>query len=104
MQSTLGVSISKEMESNNGTKYIPEVHVAWLHEYLDEQQVNTSTFTGGGGSFTTNGFDPANDSVNVGASLSVYNDNNIDVRAAYDYEAKDDFDSHSGQLTLRYTF
>ncbi|MFT5427248.1 MAG: outer membrane autotransporter protein [Gammaproteobacteria bacterium] len=104
LQSTLGVSLSKEMETNNGTKYTPEAHIAWLHEYLDENQNNTSTFTGGGGSFTTNGFDPADDSVNIGASVAIYNNNNIDVRAAYDFEAKSDYDSHTGQLTLRYNF
>ena len=69
LQSTVGVSISKEMKTRNGTRFIPEAHVAWLHEYLNEGQVNTSTFTGAGGSFTTKGFDPASDSLNVGASV-----------------------------------
>jgi len=78
--------------------------VAWLHEYLDEGQVNTSTFTGGGGSFTTRGFDPANDSLNVGASLAIYSENNIAVKASYDFEVKDDYDSHSGLLAFRYNF
>ena len=104
LQSTLGVSISKEMETNSGTRFVPEVHVAWLHEFFDENQINTSTFTGGGGSFTTAGFDPANDSINAGASVAIYQTESLDIRAAYDFEGKSDYDSHSGQLVLRYNF
>ena len=82
LQSTLGVSLRREVETATGLKMVPEAHVAWLHEFLDEEQVNTSTFTGGGGSFTTRGFDPANDSFNIGASLAIYSENNIDVKFA----------------------
>jgi outer membrane autotransporter protein len=104
LQSTVGVSVSQEIKTGNGARFIPEAHIAWLHEYLDEGQINTSTFTGGGGSFTTNGFDPANDSLNVGASVDFYATESLDIRAAYDFEVKDDYKSHSGQLILRYTF
>ena len=104
LQSTFGVSISKEMRTAAGARFIPEAHIAWLHEYFDETQANTSTFTGGGAAFNTAGFDPANDSLNIGGSVAVFKENNIDVRAAYDFEIKDDYSSHSGQLVLRYTF
>lgn len=104
LQSTLGVSLRREVETATGLKMVPEAHVAWLHEFLDEEQINTSTFTGGGGSFTTRGFDPANDSFNIGASLAIYSENNIDVKASYDFEVKEDYDSHFGLLVFRYNF
>jgi len=104
LQSTVGVSISKEMATRKGTRFIPEAHIAWLHEFLNEGQVNTSTFTGGGGSFTTEGFDPADNSLNIGASVDIYKTEHLDFRAAYDFEVKEDFTGHSGQLILRYTF
>ena len=104
LQSTLGVSFRKQMKTADGLDVVPELHLAWLHEFLDEEQTNTSTFTGGGASFATRGFDPANDSLNVGASLSVYSGNNVDVRATYDFEIKDDFKGHSGMLVARFNF
>jgi outer membrane autotransporter protein len=104
LQSTIGVSVHKEIETVNNLKVVPEVHVAWSLEHLDEEQVNTSTFTGGGTSFTTRGFEPANASLNLGTSLAIYSANNIDVRAAYDYEVKNDYDGHAGFLVLRYNF
>jgi len=36
--------------------------------------------------------------------VAIYSSENLDIRAAYDFEGKSDYDSHSGQLTLRYTF
>ena len=104
LESVVGISVRKEMETAKGTSVVPEVHVSWRHEFLDERQVNTSTFTGGGASFTTNGFDPANNSFNVGASYSVYQENNIDIQVSYDYEAKSDYRGHSGILNIRYNF
>ncbi len=104
LQSTLGVSVRKEMKMPNGFQVVPEAHVAWLHEFLDEGQTNTSSFTGGGASFTSRGFDPANDSLNVGVSLAVYSRSNFDVKATYDFEVKDDYYSHSGMLAVHYNF
>ena len=104
MQSALGLSVSKRFETTNGVSIVPEVHAAWLHEFADEQQANTSSFVAGGASFSTRGLDPANDSANIGASLSILATERIDVRAAYDFEVKSDYDSHAGQLVLRYRF
>ncbi len=84
---------------------IPEAHVAWLHEFMDEKQANTSTFAAAGGpSFATSGLDPSDDSLNVGASVAIYASDTIDVRAAYDFEYRNDYDSHTGQLVFRYNF
>lgn len=103
LQSTLGVSVSKQYKNKSST-FVPSVHVAWLHEYLDEEQANTSTFATGGPSFSTRGLDPSDNSLNVGASVDVYNKGSLDVRISYDYEVRDDYDSHAGQLTFRYSF
>jgi len=104
LQSTLGVSVSKQYKSEKGYKFVPEVHIAYLHEFLDEAQANISTFATGGPSFSTQGLDPEDDSLNVGASVDIYNTGSLDVRASYDYEVRDDYDSHTGQLTFRYSF
>ena len=106
LQSTLGLSVSKHFKTN-GVSYIPEAHVAWLHEFEDEEQANTSTFTGGGGSFATRGLNPADDGLNAGASMAIASDT-IELRAAYDYEVRafddNDYDSHTVQLVFRYNF
>jgi len=105
VQSTLGFSVSKRFETAQGVSYVPEAHVAWLHEFADDNQANTSTFVATGGTaFSTQGLDPADDSANIGASLSIYASDQLDVRAAYDFEINEDYDSHTGQLVIRYRF
>ena len=104
LESTLGVSVSKQYKTENGNTYVPAVHVAWKHEYLDEGQANTSTFASGAPSFSTRGLDPDDDTLNLGVSVDMYNSESVDVRASYEYQVRDDYDSHTGYLTFRYNF
>ena len=104
LESFLGVSASMEMETGNDTIVIPEIHAAWRYEFFDEIQVNNSTYTGGGALFTTNGFDPANHSINIGISYSMFREENIDIKFSYDFDTKADYQSHSGLINIRYSF
>jgi outer membrane autotransporter protein len=104
LESVLGVSARKEMESRDGTSIMPELHAAWRHEFLDEIQVNTSTYTGGGASFITTGADPANNTFNIGASFSMFLENNVDIKFSYDFDTKSDYKGHSGLINIRYNF
>jgi len=104
LESSVGLSLRKEMKTDQGTTIIPEIHASWRHECLDDEQTNTSTFTGAGTSFATRGFDPANNSANIGVAFSAYLKNNIDIQVRYDYESKSDYDGHSGIATIRYNF
>ncbi len=103
LQSNLGMSVWGRIETTSGS-VVPEIHAGWLHDYDTDAQTNTATFTGGGASFKTTGFKPADDSLNLGAALSIYSGDNFAVKASYDFEKKSDYDSHSGVLSLRFVF
>jgi uncharacterized protein with beta-barrel porin domain len=75
-----------------------------MYEALDEKVSTTSTFTGGGGSFKTSGFDPANHSLLAGAGLTFASLDNFDLKATYDMEMKDDYTSHSALLRGEWKF
>ncbi len=104
LESSLGLSVHMQLETARGTKVIPEGHIAWRHEFLNDEHSATSTFTGGGAAFSTSGLDPSDDSLNIGASLAIYGDNNVDIKVAYDYETKSEYDGHSGMVIARYSF
>jgi len=103
-ETVLGVSIHKSFEMSNGFVAVPELHASFRQEYVDDAQQNTSTFTGGGASFSTNGFDPANSSVNVGGSLTMYSSENFDFKAGYDFQSRKGFKGHSGTVNIHYSF
>ena len=74
---------------------IPEVHIKWLYDFVGGRQQATAQFTGGGAAFATNGFDPPQSSINVGAKLTMVSRANLAVSLNYDLERKTDFTSHS---------
>jgi outer membrane autotransporter protein len=81
----------------------PEVHLGYNYEAIDDQIQTVAAFTGGGNTFQSTGFDPANHSATGGAGLS-YSGSNFDLVATYDFEAKQDFVSHSALLKGRWNF
>jgi outer membrane autotransporter protein len=82
----------------------PELHAKWLYDFAGDAQQATSTFTGGGASFVTTGFEPPRSSGNIGAKLTIMTESNWSVSLNYDFEMKQDFYSHNGWVNLRYEF
>ncbi|MCK9573265.1 MAG: autotransporter domain-containing protein [Candidatus Omnitrophica bacterium] len=103
LQSGLGAKLAYPIVVNDCT-FIPEFHAKWLYEFLGEAQQATSTFTGGGASFATDGFSPAKSSYNLGLKLTLLAKQNISLSFGYDFEGKSDFYSHSGRVNVRYDF
>ena len=103
LQSGLGMKLDRPFEVAYGT-IIPEVHAKWLYDFIADKQATTSTFSGGGGSFATNGFTPARNALDVGGRLALLTKGNWSFDANYDFEYKQDFTSHTGWADIRYSF
>ena len=83
---------------------MPEAHIGWRYDFLDEEQANSSNFTGGGTAFGTRGLNPADSSFNVGGTMSVYSSGRTQFQMKYDFESKSGYDAHAGFLVFRYRF
>ena len=81
----------------------PEIHLGYDYEAIDDKIQTISAFTGGGNTFQSIGFDPANHSAIGGAGFT-YSSDNFDFIATYDFKAKEDFTSHSAMLKGRWSF
>lgn len=103
LQSGIGIKLAYVIERKN-CLLIPDFHTKWLYDYIADNQQATSTFTGGGAAFATNGFNPPKSSYNVGAKLTILTKQNFSVTFNYDCEFKSDFYSHSGYANMRYEF
>ena len=104
LESGLGVSLANPIQFNWGI-FTPEVHVKWLHDYINDNVVITSSFTGGsGGSFTSTGSKPTKDGANVGGKLSFDLNGDISLIAEADMELKQGFLGAYGSGTVRYKF
>lgn len=103
LQSGLGAKFSYPV-SCKGAQIIPEVHLKWLYDFIGDRQQATSTFTGGGASFSTEGYDPPKSSYNAGARLTVLMKQGVMASFNYDFEMKRDFYSHAGYANIHFTF
>jgi uncharacterized protein with beta-barrel porin domain len=103
LESGLGASIAYPVRYNWGS-FTPEVHAKWLYDFMDDNMVVTSAFTGGGGSFTSTGARPARNGANIGGKLSFDLKNDISLIAGVDTEMKDSFFGVAGTVTIRYKF
>jgi uncharacterized protein YhjY with autotransporter beta-barrel domain len=103
LQSGLGVKMGRPF-LREGARFLPEVHLKWMYDFIGDRQQATATFAGGGPSFSTEGFDPPQSSVDAGASLAVAVQSGVVLSLRYDFEIKKDFRSHTGMITVRYAF
>ncbi len=103
LESGLGAKFDRPFEVSYGT-IAPEVHVRWFYDIITDKQSTTSTFAGGGGSFATNGFNPARNALNVGGKIALLTKGNWSFDANYDFEYKQDFTSHTGWADIAYKF
>ncbi len=100
----LGVDASWEFDDNAGGKVVPEVRVGYRYDLIGDDVETSSRFIGGTTAFKTDGMDPAQGTLELGAGLKYYTVNNWELSANYDFEAKEDYDSHSGYLRAGYKF
>lgn len=100
----LGAKISKAYHDQRWGSFVPEVHAKWFYDFIGDEVATTNSFTGGGASFRTRGFEPAQHSLNAGVGVTWHTKGNMSVNLLYDSELKEDYYSHSGSATLRWLF
>jgi len=89
----------------HGATFTPELRAAYLYDFIGDDFQSTSTFTGGGAAFDTNGSDVAQQSGSLGIGLTYEaEDGRLLISADYDAEVKSDFLGHSAALTARLKF
>ncbi len=100
----VGAEMAWDLDAGEGSRIRPAINVGYRHDLVGDDVSSTSTFTGGGASFQTNGLEPSRGTGNIGASLAYSMDNNWTFTADYDYEIKSDYSAHSGSLRAGYKF
>ena len=103
LQSGLGLKLERPFKIKSGT-IVSEARFKWLYDFIGDRQETTSTFSGGGGSFATEGFDPARNSFDMGTKLSLITEGDWSFEVNYDFQYKEDFRAHAGWAGSRYRF
>jgi len=77
----------------------PSIHAGYAYNAIDDKVQETSSFAGDPGvSFITEGASPGRNVFDVGAKLVYETKANWDVSATYDFQAKESYTSHTGEV------
>jgi outer membrane autotransporter protein len=103
--STLGLRISRIIESKKGGLWLPEASLAWLHDYaIDDQVINASYVGAPGASFATAGQPIEQNGALVGVGVGYRSKHQLLTLLRYGGEFRGGFTSHSFIGELRFEF
>ena len=95
----VGATASWKIKDADDNLFKPALHVGYAYDAIGDKVATTSSFTGAPAvSFTTTGAEPARSTFDVGAKLIYATRANWDVSATYDFQVKQDYTSHTGQV------
>ena len=100
----VGVDVRKDYVQKNGAILSPEISLGYRYDVIGDAVETTSTFAAGGASFRTEGADPDQDTLNLGFGVGYTTPANTELTVSYDYEHKDEFNSHSALIRLAAPF
>jgi outer membrane protein OmpA-like peptidoglycan-associated protein len=104
LQTSLGIRASTRFQVGNGW-LMPELRVAWQHEFLDQAQQITNAFAiNPGSTFNIRGAVLSRESGVIGAGLTYTVSPSAKLFVDYDYKANSDFTAHMVSAGLRWTF
>ncbi len=100
----VGLDASWNLKQSNGAMMEPKIGVGYRYDFVGDNIQATSSFAGGGGTFASQGPDPAQGTFDVGVALNYHTTDNWQFTLNYDFEMKQDFDAHSGFVRAGYRF
>lgn len=98
-----GAKFAYPFEQKYGT-IMPDMHFKWLYDWVGDNQATTASFAGGGTSFATQGFKPAQSGYDFGTKITFNTKYNIALDVRYDFLLKEDYYEHSGIVNVEYSF
>jgi outer membrane autotransporter protein len=105
LRSELGARVSRIITSETSSlQVVPEVRLAWSHEYLDDDRNLHASFTGVPATFSTDGDSPARNGLVVGAGLTLMFGERLSLYAHYNGDIRDDVNDHAGSVGARFRF
>ncbi len=107
LHTQLGVQLRyRYLIPDSWTFIVPEAHLAWRHDFLDNRIALDSQFTSGaGGSFTVTGPEMGRESVIIGLGCSVQWKPELNTYVNFTMQrGRDGYDSRFVNLGLRYSF
>lgn len=102
--SNLSIEARKEYKTDDGYTFVPNMRLGWKHQFRTAGTSSTSSFVGGGDSFTTQGQSSESNSFNIKAGTEVFSDGDFKVDVAFDGDFAKDYRGYGAQLQVKWKF
>jgi len=96
LRSIVGGRLATSRTTRSGRLLTPELHASWMHEFLDTNQVVSSTFAGTSATFAVSGVDLGRDWANLGAGATLQLNHHARVYGGYDVQVNENQAMHVG--------
>lgn len=100
----LGVDATWDVQNANGSRVQPQLTASYRYDFVGDEAGASARFIGAGNTFNTEGLEPSQHTLNLGAGVKYFTTDNWELSAEYDFEYKADYDAHVGQLRAAYHF
>jgi len=98
------VDLRKQFDLDDGGLLSTDVSVGYRYDVIGEAIETTSSFVGGGPAFVSQGADPDQGTLNLGAGVGYTSPDRWEVTLNYDYELRGDTESHAANVRLAIPF
>ncbi len=90
---------------DGGVTYNPRLSAGWYFDLVGDEVETTSNFTAAASNtFISKGADVAQSAFKLGAGLDVMAQDNVTVSLDYNWESRESYDAHTGQVKARFEF
>jgi len=97
------LDVAWNLKQSGGATVRPNLVAGYRYDVTQEEIALVSSFTGGGGAFSTIGAEPPQNKYNVGGGLKYFADS-WELTASYMYDFMEDYDAHSGMIRAGFKF
>jgi outer membrane autotransporter protein len=100
----VGARASWDIQNANGSHTKPTLSLGYRYDFVGDNIQSTSNFVGGGGSFDSQGPDPAQGTLDARGRITYHRTDNWEFTADYHFEYKQDYTAHAAFLRTGYRF
>ena len=101
----IGFDVNWLIPNSDESKFTPEISGGYRYDFIGDRVEATSTFTGGGAAFTSQGIEPARHRYNLGGGIGYTSPKNtLELKAGYNLEFKSGYYAHSGSFRTAFKF
>ena len=103
LEGIVGFDLQRSVQYSDGSSLTPYVSAEFGYDFIGDEVESAGSFVEGN-AFATDGFEAQDERLTLGTGVNFLSADAWEFRADYEYEFRDDFDSHSGRVRAAYNF